>query len=82
MDHVRRLSTEGEAAGQDAIMALARVTKRNMYVHIAFTTLPVFEGKDQATPNDPIQIAFFEPGRYRAVVRNDSKPSSKSSVNL
>ena len=84
-EHVRHLSTEGEAAGQDAVMAFARITKRSIYVHMAFTTPQVFEGKDQATaatPNDPIQIAFFEPGHYRAVVRNDIKPSSKSSVNL
>ena len=56
MEHVRRLSTEGEAAGQDAIMALTRVNIKNVIFMFIWHFLPLRFSKVKTKQRPMIQF--------------------------
>ena len=53
--------------GQDTAIALADVIKCVVIIHIAFLELQSFRLKCMPIMS-PIQLAFFEPGHYMAVM--------------
>ena len=65
--HVNRIRTPGVAVGQDAAIALADVIKCVVIIHIAFLELQLFRPKYMPITS-PIQLAFFEPGLFMAVM--------------
>ena len=75
-DHLRRVYTEGEEVGQDIIMALAIAIKRSVSVYIAYANPQTFHPNDNVLDSDPVKVAFYEPGHYRAVINENSLTSS------
>ena len=52
----------------DAAIALADAMRRNVVIYIADVEPQVFTPSDYLLDSIPIQLAFYEPGHYRAVV--------------
>ena len=64
--HFQALRTGGTAVGEDAIAALAAVSGRDVMVYIAYTEPQVYKCQSSSS-NEPLRLAFFEPGHYMAV---------------
>ena len=80
MAHTENFRKDGVSVSEDAIMALSEVTHRTIYVHTAFMDNPL-EYKPihrSKCDGEPINIAFFESGHYKAVFKtvplNDCSP--------
>ena len=67
--HIKKLRISGYAVGEDATIGLSEATKREIIIHTAGVKPHRFSPKSGSTNLlTPIQIAFFEPGHYRAVI--------------
>ncbi len=71
LSHLQELRRVGVSVGEDAIIALAHVTGRPIRVHVAFIE-PLMYQPRQCTSALPVELAFFEPGHYKAVVQVNS----------
>ena len=70
-DHIEHMRTDGTWAGEDAVIALAEICKRDIIVHTAFVDpLPYHPRTLNGWSNIQIQLVFFEPGQYMPVVIN------------
>jgi OTU-like cysteine protease len=68
------ISQDFSWAGQDAILAAADLLNRDIYVYVSGDHCsPIVHSPTSLPCLQPIQIAFFEPGHYRAVL-----PASES----
>ncbi len=68
------IQMDGSWAGEDVILATANYLRRPLHVYCASrATSPLIYSPDEPFPFpvSPILLAFFEPGHFRAVVRND-----------
>ena len=65
--HVKSIRSNGHSVGVDAAIALANVVGRSVIIHIADAEPQIF-APETPTNDTPIQLAFLEPGHYRAVV--------------
>ena len=75
--HVERLSTNGIAAGEDAISALADVCNRDIYVYSARANEPfIYKPSSKQSNCSPVQIAFYEPGHYKTVIKSSNDHAS------
>ncbi len=77
-DHVLSVSGNGVAVGEDAIVALANVCRREVHVYIAYADPLIYKPNDGIIVGNPVSLAFFEPGHYRAVVHTPIRPETSS----
>jgi hypothetical protein len=80
-EHVQSQSADGVAVGEDAIVALANVCRREVHVYMAYADTLIYRPTDGIITNNPVSIVFFEPGHYRAILHShtqsgNSTPSS------
>jgi hypothetical protein len=67
-DHIAALRNNGVEAGQDAILAISEVCQREVHVYMAYMQPEKYCPSNGVVSGEPIRIAFYEPGHYRAVV--------------
>jgi len=67
--HVESMRTNGTSVGEDAVLALATVYKRDVIVHTAGVEPLCYKSNNAAINHPAIQLAFYEPGHYKAVDR-------------
>ena len=75
-EHIATLRTVGNAAGEDAIIALTEVVHREIDVFIADADPLTYKSTIFDINVDPVQIAFVEPGHYMAVLQRGSSTSN------
>jgi hypothetical protein len=68
--HVQSVRTLCTPVGEDALVVIANVCKRQLAVHIARSDPVVYSPDDcDSVQGTPISVAFYAPGHYKAVVR-------------
>ena len=67
-EHVNSLRTDGVSAGEDAIVAIADFYQPEVHVHVAYSDPHIYRPSRDIITDEPTQLAFFEPGHFRAVV--------------
>lgn len=81
--HIDALISDGQSVGEEAVMALANVCRREVHIYTAHVEPLVYKPSNGAISGAPVCLAFFEPGHYRAVTRMPaSSPSLPSHCQL
>ena len=82
--HIDSLITAGKSVGEEAIVALAHMREREVHVYTAYVEPLVYQPAGSDVKSEPVCLAFFEPGHYRAVTQlsafNSGNPPSNDSV--
>lgn len=73
--YVQALKTDGESVGEEAIIALTNMCQREVRIYTAYIDPLVYRPACGDVIGEPVSLAFYEPGHYRAVVpiANDSQ---------
>ena len=79
-DHIIKLSQDGYWAGEDAILAVANVYHCTVQVFNSISEPREYKPKDSVILHNPITIAFYQPGHYKAVSAGN-QPSLRPSEN-
>jgi hypothetical protein len=66
--YVEAMLTDGESVGEEAVVALTNVCKREVHIFTAHVGPIVYKPANDDVSGEPVSLAFFEPGHYRAVV--------------
>jgi hypothetical protein len=69
-EYLQALRTDGESVGEEAIIALANMCQREVHIYTAYIDPLVYRPACGVVIGDPVSLAFYEPGHYRAVVPN------------
>ena len=75
-EHIVTFRTVGNAAEEDAIIALTEVVHREIDVFIADADLLTYKPTIFDINVDPMRIVFVEPGHYMAVLQRGSSTSN------
>jgi hypothetical protein len=73
--YVQSLKTDKEPVGEEAIIALSNMCQREVHVYTAHVEPLVYKPVSGIVKGEPVLLAFFEPGHYRAVLRNGDHKS-------
>jgi hypothetical protein len=66
--HVQSLYANGTPVGEDAILALANICHRIVVIHLADVAPQPYSPADGDIRGSSVNLAFYEPGHYRAVL--------------
>ena len=80
-EHLKIIHTPGKAVSEDMIIALVKFSKCCIKVHIAHSELLICQPLNSIVSNCSVNIAFYEPGHYRAVLPIDNA-CNKSDMQL
>lgn len=80
--HIRAVRSDGVAVGEDAILAIAEVIHRDVCVHVAYTEPLVYRPINGHVVSEPVNVAFFEPGHYKAVFTEKQLDDQNMNQNL
>jgi OTU domain-containing protein 5 len=73
--HLANLRSLGNSVGEDAIIALAEVTQREIHVYAAYVNPLIYRPTNLKCDQEPVRIAFYEPGHYKAVLHSQQEHS-------
>ena len=71
-EHLKVIRTPDKAVGEDMIIALAKFFKCCIKVHIAHSEPLIYQPLTSIVSDCSVNIAFYEPGHYRAVLPIDN----------
>ncbi len=66
--HIEQLHKHGVAVGEDAILAVVDLYNKELHVYSCKPTPLVYKPRISTAMCDPLRLAFYEPGHYRAVI--------------
>jgi hypothetical protein len=77
--HLERMSRDGTWVGEDVVAATAHYLRRDLYVYSAVgkSSPLIYQPKDDVVAKEqPLQLAFYEPGHYSAVAQTTAPAPS------